>query len=277
MNEFQATMVLCVLDDIDKILEERRKVHNFYIDNLSKELQLQKYNKYCTRNYAYFPVVFETHKVLGKYSYLGAGGFAREAAWLIEEINNKNAEWNLLGFIEKGNKNLGSVLNNYKIFGDFKWLENNKTDNLFYIYAVGDPKLKSKFSEVAEKLKLRSATLIHPDVKMSSYNVIGEGTIIYAGSIITVNVKCGKHVVISVDSKIGHDSIIGDFSTLLPSVVVSGNVKIGTKCIIGTSGAIICKLNIGSNTIVRAGATVIRDLPNNCTAVGIPASPIKFN
>lgn len=31
---------------------------------------------------------------------LGAGGFAREVAWLIEEINNKNAEWNLLGFIE---------------------------------------------------------------------------------------------------------------------------------------------------------------------------------
>lgn len=208
---------------------------------------------------------------------LGAGGFAREVAWLIEEINNKNNKWNLLGFIEEGNKNIGLVLNNYKILGDFKWIENNISDDLFYICAVGDPELKLKFSEAAEKLKLKPATLIHPDVKMSKYNIIGEGTIICAGSIITVNVKVGKHVVISVNSKIGHDSVIGDFSTLLPSSVISGNVNIGAMCIVGTSGAIICKLNIGSNTTIGAGAVVIRDLPNNCTAVGIPAKPIKFH
>ena len=64
MNEFQAAMGLCVLNDMDKILEGRKKVHNFYINNLSKELQLQKYNKDCTRNYAYFPVVFKTEKDL---------------------------------------------------------------------------------------------------------------------------------------------------------------------------------------------------------------------
>ena len=29
---------------------------------------------------------------------VGAGGFAREVAWLIEEINLKNQEWNLIGF-----------------------------------------------------------------------------------------------------------------------------------------------------------------------------------
>jgi dTDP-4-amino-4,6-dideoxygalactose transaminase len=66
MNEFQAAMGLCVLDDMDKILEGRKKVHNFYIDNLSKKLHLQKYNKDCTRNYSYFPVVFETEEDLLK-------------------------------------------------------------------------------------------------------------------------------------------------------------------------------------------------------------------
>ena len=64
MNEFQAAMGLCVLDDIDKILEGRKKVKDFYINNLSKELQLQKHNEDCTNNYAYFPVVFQTEKDL---------------------------------------------------------------------------------------------------------------------------------------------------------------------------------------------------------------------
>jgi len=64
MNEFQAAMGLCLLDNIDEILQGRKKVHNFYVNNLSKELQLQKHNKDCTRNYAYFPVVFQTEKDL---------------------------------------------------------------------------------------------------------------------------------------------------------------------------------------------------------------------
>ena len=208
---------------------------------------------------------------------LGAGGFAREVAWLIEEINNKNAEWDLLGFIEEGNKHVGSVLNYHKILGDFEWVTNSKIDNLFYICAVGDPKLKLKFCEAAENLNLKPATLIHPGVKMSSYNIIGDGTIICAGCIITVNTQIGKHVIINIDSTIGHDSIIGDYSTILPSVNISGNVNIGTGCNIGTSAAIINKIIIGSNTIIGAGATVTKDLPENCTAVGTPAKPIKFH
>ena len=208
---------------------------------------------------------------------LGAGGFAREVVWLIEEINSKNAEWELLGFIEEGNKNAGLVLNNCTVLGDFEWIKNNNIKNLYYISAVGDPKLRIKFRDTAEKLNMKPATLIHPDVKMSNYNTIGEGTIICAGSIITANITIGKHVVVSVNTMIGHDSIINDFTTLLPSVTVSGNVNIGTGCYIGTKVVIINKISIGSNTIIGAGATVTRDMPGSCTAVGIPAKPIKFH
>lgn len=208
---------------------------------------------------------------------LGAGGFAREVAWLIEEINSKNKEWDLLGFVEEGNRNVGSILNNYKILGDFEWIKNYKNEKLYYISAVGDSKLRLKFSEIAESLNVKPATLIHPNVKMSNYNTIGEGSIICEGSIITVNVIIGKHVVVSINSVISHDSIIRDFTTILPCVTVSGNVKIGTACYIGTKSVVINKINIGSNTIVGAGATVIKDLPDNCTAVGTPAKIIKFH
>lgn len=207
---------------------------------------------------------------------LGAGGFAREVAWLIEEINSEHEEWYLEGFIEEGNKNVGAVLNNYKILGDFEWIKNNEYENLFYVCAVGDPTLRIKFSEAAENLNVKPAILIHPNAKISNYSSIDEGTIICAGAIITANVTIGKHVVISVNSVVSHDSIISDFTTILPSVTVSGNVKIGSGCYIGTKSAIINKINIGCNTIVGAGATVTKDLPDNCTAVGTPAKPIKF-
>ena len=61
----------------------------------------------------------------------------------------------------------------------------------------------------------------------------------------------------------------------MPTVNVSGEVIVEKKVYIGTGAKIINQLVIGENTIVGAGAVVSRSLPANCTAVGIPAKPIK--
>ena len=66
MNEFQAAMGLCILDDMQTISSGRKRAYDYYIENLPKELQLQKQNTDSTPNYAYFPVVFNTEETLLK-------------------------------------------------------------------------------------------------------------------------------------------------------------------------------------------------------------------
>jgi len=66
MNEFEAAMGLCILEDIDKIIEERRKIHEYYMNNLPRNLTFQKRNDNGTSNYCYFPVVFDTEEILLK-------------------------------------------------------------------------------------------------------------------------------------------------------------------------------------------------------------------
>jgi len=46
---------------------------------------------------------------------------------------------------------------------------------------------------------------------------------------------------------------------------------------VGTGAKIINQLRIGEQTTIGAGAVVSKSLPANCTAVGIPAKPIKFH
>lgn len=208
---------------------------------------------------------------------IGAGGFAREVALLIEDINKEKNEWILLGNIEEYTLNIGKDLNGVKVLGTFDWVSKNYHDELYYVCGVGNPYLKERFSKTAEGYGLIPATLIHPNVIISKYNDIGEGCIICAGCIITVNAKLGKHVIVNLDSTIGHDSIIGDYSTILPGVHISGNVNIGDKCDIGTGAAIIPKVNIGCKSIIGAGAVVLKDIPDSCTAVGVPAKIIKYN
>ena len=50
---------------------------------------------------------------------IGCGGFGREVAWLIEEINNVNQEWNILGFIDDDTLNHGQIINGYAVLGGF--------------------------------------------------------------------------------------------------------------------------------------------------------------
>ncbi len=62
MNEFQAAMGLCVLDDIEYILQERKRISMLYKDHLSEKVQLQKQNVKSTKNYSYVPIVLPSEE-----------------------------------------------------------------------------------------------------------------------------------------------------------------------------------------------------------------------
>lgn len=67
---------------------------------------------------------------------LGAGGFAKEVAWLIEEINTDKITWNLLGFIDTDPKRIGKVINGCIVFDDKTILK--KYRGIYAVCAVGD-------------------------------------------------------------------------------------------------------------------------------------------
>jgi len=64
MNEFEAAMGLCLLDDIDIIIEKRKTVYNYYKEMLQERLQLQTINRDASMNYSYFPVLFDSEESL---------------------------------------------------------------------------------------------------------------------------------------------------------------------------------------------------------------------
>lgn len=204
---------------------------------------------------------------------IGASGFGREVAWLVERINKQIPTWDLLGFLDDNPSIVETTVNGYKVLGTTSDIM--KYSDTYFICAIGSSQIRKK---VVKKCKnLQFAKLIDPSVEISELTEVGEGSIICAHSIITVNVKIGTHAIINLDCTIGHDSILDDFVTLYPSVNVSGNTVLGECSEIGTGSQIIQGRTIGRRTIVGAGAVVIKDLPNDCTAIGVPAKPIKFN
>lgn len=75
MNEFQAAMGLCLLDDINFIMEKRAEIWFNYNKSLNDYVEFQERNKDCTNNFSYFPIILKDEKNVLK---------------IIRELNKKN-------------------------------------------------------------------------------------------------------------------------------------------------------------------------------------------
>lgn len=55
-----------------------------------------------------------------------------------------------------------------------------------------------------------------------------------------------------------------------------GEPIVGNNVSLGANVTIIGPVHIGNNVIIGAGSVVVKDIPDNCVAVGNPCKPIKF-
>lgn len=201
---------------------------------------------------------------------IGASGFGREVAWLIEELD----EWKVKGFIDDNEAIIGTKINNIPVLGTVDFLLDHK-DKINAVIAIGNPSVRSK---IVDKLKNNSnidyPNIIAKDVGISDTCKIGIGNIICTHTVLTVNITLGNFNHINLDCTVGHDVILNNFVTVYPSVNVSGNVTIGNCSELGTGTQIIQGKKITDNVIIGAGSVVIKDIMKNGTYVGSPARKI---
>ena len=130
---------------------------------------------------------------------------------------------------------------------------------------------------IVEKLNCNFVKAIHPSAVVSPSAKIGEGTVVMPGAIINADVVIGKHCIINTGASIDHECVIGDYCHIAPHATLCGQVHVGEGTLVGVGAAAIPCMEIGEWCTVGAGAVVTRSLPDNCTAVGIPAKVIKIH
>ena len=116
---------------------------------------------------------------------------------------------------------------------------------------------------------------IHPTALIMEDVEIGEGSFIGANSILTTNIKIGKHAILNRGIHIGHDCVIGDFFSAMPGSVVSGNVRIYDCVYLGNNSSIKEKLSIHSLTTIGMNGAVVKHIEEPGTYVGVPVKKLK--
>lgn len=82
---------------------------------------------------------------------------------------------------------------------------------------------------------------------------------------------------------IGETAIIGDNCTIYQGVTLGGTGKetgkrhptIGNNVFIGSGAKILGNINIGNNAKIGANSVVLHNIPDNATAVGVPAKVVR--
>lgn len=195
----------------------------------------------------------------------GKGGFAREVKYhVLKKYKNTNIKIQFLSEIIDNNNN------DYMNIHD---IDKKKYDILL---ATGDPTVRNKLYNQFKELKFINYIHDYNNLLDPENIVIGNGTIICAGSILTTNIKLGLCNHINLNSTIGHDTQLGDFVTCSPGVNISGNCKIGNRVLIGTNSAIRENVTVCDNVIIGMNSNVTKNINEPGVYVGNPLKKLNY-
>lgn len=84
---------------------------------------------------------------------------------------------------------------------------------------------------------------------------------------------------------IGETTEIGNNVTLYQGVTLGGTGKekgkrhptVGSNVVVSSGAKVLGSLTIGDNVKIGAGSVVLRDVPDDCTVVGVPGKVVKQN
>lgn len=207
---------------------------------------------------------------------VGAKGFAKE----VLEILHGNGTVEDLLFYDDVTPIFPDTL--YGKFPVLKALEDAEKlfaskDNRFTI-GLGNPCLRARIAEKFTAIGGKLVSTISDRAVIGSYGVtVGEGTNILQSAIISNDVQIGKGNIIYFNAVLTHDVVTGDFVEISPSVNLLGRCRIGEYTSIGANSTVLPDISVGKNVIIGAGSVVTKNLPDNCTAVGVPAKIIKIH
>ena len=204
---------------------------------------------------------------------IGAGGCMRELLWQIEELNRIQETWEVLGYVDIsdacGDVSVGGHV--YPYLGDDQFLL-DRTEDTNVVISVGNSLVRKK---IAERLMgnphIKFPNLILSDTRICADVKMGQGNVISMDCRISTNVCMGDFVFLNIGAVVCHDGRVGDYVTLSPDVRLAGAVTVGNESELGMGTRVIQGISIGSKVITGAGSVVVRDLPDDCTAIGVPA------
>ena len=195
---------------------------------------------------------------------LGAGGEGLEILQVINLLNAKRTQWEIIGFLDDNKSLIGKIFFNIQVIGTID--DAKKYNDAYFISSIGHPDRPKLRKEVRDRVPFKDekfATIIHPSAVICSTSKIGYGCFIQANCTISTCSVIGNNVLISYNSIVGHESIIGDSCSIGVNVAITSDVVFGNDVYVGPGAIFTNEIKIGNNVLIGIAAVVTESVPDN--------------
>jgi UDP-perosamine 4-acetyltransferase len=201
---------------------------------------------------------------------IGSGGHAK----VVIELIRAEGKYGIIGCT--GLATGGFVLDDVPVLGTDSVLPTVLARGVKKAFiAIGDNRLRLLLLAHAVELGFELINAISPHAVISPSAKLGKGIAIMPGAVINACAQILDGVIINTKAGVDHDCYISDGAHIGPGSALAGNVEIGRESFLGIGTCVVPGIRIGSRAIVGAGSVVIRDIPDDVTALGVPARVVS--
>lgn len=202
---------------------------------------------------------------------VGAGTYGEAMCELAEVLG-----YSVVGFYDEDEKKLGLTIMNHMVLGKFSDLNDEEIAQNNYIVAIGNNAARFNIMMKINNCDGYTPTLIHPTATISPSAEIGNGVYIQANAYIWTKVKIRDFCIISPNVVIAHHSTVGKACLISTLTGVGASINIEDKVFVGMGCTIVTGMHsVGENSIIGAGAVVLKDVDMNSVYAGVPARKIR--
>ena len=207
---------------------------------------------------------------------IGAGGHAKVVADALIASGRQ-----VLGLVAR--EPMGGmhseVLPGLNVLGTDEVLRNYSPTELDLVNGLGGIDCTGLRRRVQERLEAAGwhfSGVRHPAALVSQFADVSASVQLLAACVIQAGARIGVGSIVNTAAVVEHDCVLETYVHVAPRAVLCGNSRVGRNSHIGAGAIVRQGLELGPDTLVGAGAVVVKDFGGRGTLIGVPAKQGDF-
>ena len=182
---------------------------------------------------------------------IGAGDLGKEVVWLIEDINQNEPTYLILGFLDDDIAKAGSEFYGYKVLGGTEQLKTlSEKIPLYAVIAIQDGTVRKKIFEANPEFE-KWESIIHPSAVIATSSTVGKGSLFFPHTTVSVDTQIGEFGLFYIHSTVCNDCNIGSFVSVMANAFISERANVGEGCLIAAGQCVQPHKRIQPNTKIK--------------------------
>jgi sugar O-acyltransferase (sialic acid O-acetyltransferase NeuD family) len=205
---------------------------------------------------------------------VGAGTYGQVYAKYLSD------EYEILGFVDDDPKMLSKKVVGYDVLGTVQSLLDGKlclSSEVSVFVPIGNNETRCRLLSELRSKTFKTPSFIHKTVNMDDSTKVGNAVYILPSCSIMPYVEILDDVMISMGVNIAHHVKIEAGCFFSQGTNIGASMTIQEQAYVGIASTLMTGVKcIGKNSLIGAGAVVIRDVPENAVMAGVPAKVLKY-